>query len=379
VIQPAEPAPGSAAATVPAPQRQPATERDLAAVAAQLGRPPRGIRAVAHRCPCGLPDAVETAPRLADGTPFPTFYYLTCPRAVAACSQLESAGLMRDMVAQLAADPDLAVRYRAAHTDYLARREAVDQVPEITGVSAGGMPGRVKCLHVHLGHALAAGPGVNPFGDQVLDAIEPWWADGPCVSPGAVTARSPSPPRIPVMADPSVADSIHGPTGDVVIRRARTADIRGIQHLIDTYSSDRRLLSKATVTLYEDVQEFWVAVRVSDGAVVGCGALHVMWEDLAEIRTVAVDPACRGRKIGHRIVSELLAAAREVGVARVFVLTFETRFFGSFGFVEIDGAPVPPPVYEQLLRSYDEGVAEFLGLERVKPNTLGNTRMLLHL
>jgi amino-acid N-acetyltransferase len=166
---------------------------------------------------------------------------------------------------------------------------------------------------------------------------------------------------------------------DVAVRRARTADVREIRRLIDTYTADRRLLTKPTVTLYEDVQEFRVACREPDGSVVGCGALHVMWEDLAEIRTVAVDPACRGQKIGHRIVSDLLDTAREVGVRRVFVLTFETRFFASFGFVEIDGAPVPPAVYEQLLRSYDEGVAEFLGLERVKPNTLGNTRMLLHL
>ncbi|WP_229399742.1 amino-acid N-acetyltransferase [Micromonospora okii] len=164
---------------------------------------------------------------------------------------------------------------------------------------------------------------------------------------------------------------------EVVVRRARTADVRGIRRLVDTYTDDRRLLGKATVTLYEDVQEFRVA---ADGdAVVGCGALHVMWEDLAEIRTVAVDPAYRGRRLGHRIVGELIDAAREIGVARIFVLTFETRFFGSFGFTEIDGAPVPHPVYEQLLRSYDEGVAEFLDLERVKPNTLGNTRMLLRL
>jgi amino-acid N-acetyltransferase len=163
----------------------------------------------------------------------------------------------------------------------------------------------------------------------------------------------------------------------VEIRRARTRDIKAIRTLVDEYTADRRLLSKATVTLYESVQEFWVAV---DGdRVLGCGALHVMWEDLAEIRTVAVDPAFRGRKIGHKIVSRLLDVAREVGVARVFCLTFETRFFGSFGFTEIDGAPVPHAVYEQLLRSYDEGVAEFLDLERVKPNTLGNTRMLLHL
>ncbi|MEN3611417.1 amino-acid N-acetyltransferase [Plantactinospora sp. ZYX-F-223] len=166
---------------------------------------------------------------------------------------------------------------------------------------------------------------------------------------------------------------------ELVIRRARTADVRGIRDLIDTYSPERRLLSKATVTLYEDVQEFWVAVDPADGTVVGCGALHVMWEDLAEIRTVAVHPAHRGRKIGQRIVAELLTTARELGVARVFVLTFETRFFAAFGFVEIDGAPVPQAVFEQLLRSYDEGVAEFLGLERVKPNTLGNVRMLLRL
>ncbi|MEU8050448.1 amino-acid N-acetyltransferase [Micromonospora haikouensis] len=166
-------------------------------------------------------------------------------------------------------------------------------------------------------------------------------------------------------------------TDTVLVRRARTSDVRGIRRLVDTYTDDRRLLSKATVTLYEDVQEFRVAADAD--TVVGCGALHVMWEDLAEIRTVAVDPAYRRRRIGHRIVGELIDAAREIGVARIFVLTFETRFFGSFGFREIDGAPVPQPVYEQLLRSYDEGVAEFLDLERVKPNTLGNTRMLLRL
>lgn len=165
---------------------------------------------------------------------------------------------------------------------------------------------------------------------------------------------------------------------DVIIRRARSGDVRAIRALIDVYAVDRRLLSKATVALFEDVQEFWVA-QDPDGAIVGCGAVHVMWEDLAEVRTVAVDPACRGRKIGQRLVSALLDAARDLGVRRVFVLTFETEFFASFGFVPISGTPVQPDVYEQLLRSYDEGVAEFLELERVKPNTLGNTRMLLHL
>jgi len=165
---------------------------------------------------------------------------------------------------------------------------------------------------------------------------------------------------------------------DVTIRRARTTDVRDIRRLIDLYSGDRRLLSKATVALYEDVPEFWVA-QVTGGGVVGCGAVHVLWEDLAEVRTVAVDPGHRGQKIGYRLVAALLDHARELGVGRVFVLTFETAFFASFGFRPIHGTPVPPAVYEQLLRSYDEGVAEFLDLERVKPNTLGNTRMLLHL
>ena len=163
------------------PVREPATAADLAVVEAQLGRPPRGTRYVAHRCPCGRPDVVESVPRLPAGTPFPTVYYLTCPRAVAACSRLESAGVMGEMAERLATDPDLAARYRAAHEDYLARRDAIERVPEIEGVSAGGMPGRVKCLHVHLAHALGAGPGVNPLGDEVLRLVEPWWMDGPCV------------------------------------------------------------------------------------------------------------------------------------------------------------------------------------------------------
>ncbi|GAA2524626.1 DUF501 domain-containing protein [Pilimelia columellifera subsp. columellifera] len=174
-----------AADLVPGPCREPATEADLAAVGAQLGRAPRGTRAVAHRCPCGNPDVVETTPRLADGTPFPTLYYLTCPKATAACSRLESSGLMRDMAARLSADPQLADQYRAAHEDYLAKRSAIAEVSEIAGISAGGMPGRVKCLHVHLGHALAAGPGVNPFGDEVLAAVGPWWLTGCCTAPDA--------------------------------------------------------------------------------------------------------------------------------------------------------------------------------------------------
>jgi uncharacterized protein len=154
---------------------------DVAAVASQLGRPPRGLRAVAHRCPCGAPDVVETAPRLPDGTPFPTLYYLTCPRAAAAIGTLEASGLMREMTDRLAADPDLAARYAAAHATYVDVREAIEPVPEIAGVSAGGMPDRVKCLHVLVAHALAAGPGANPLGDEALAALPDWWAKGSCV------------------------------------------------------------------------------------------------------------------------------------------------------------------------------------------------------
>ena len=157
------------------------TAADRAVVAAQLGRAPRAMRAVAHRCPCGNPDVVETSPRLPDGTPFPTLYYLSCPRAAAAIGRLEASGLMREMTERLGADDELADGYRHAHDAYLARRSELGEVPEIAGVSAGGMPGRVKCLHVLVAHALAAGPGVNPLGDEALAALPEWWTDGPCV------------------------------------------------------------------------------------------------------------------------------------------------------------------------------------------------------
>ena len=174
-----------------------------------------------------------------------------------------------------------------------------------------------------------------------------------------------------------VAQSVRA-TGALVVRRARTPDVRTISRLVDIHSGDGpRLLRKSTVTLYEDVQEFWVAER--DGEVVGCGALHVLWEDLAEIRTVAVDTGHRGLGIGHMIVDALIDTARGLGLMRVFCLTFEVDFFARHGFAEIQGTPVSPEVYAELLDSYDEGVAEFLDLEHVKPNTLGNTRMLLHL
>ncbi|MQY05964.1 amino-acid N-acetyltransferase [Actinomadura macrotermitis] len=165
-----------------------------------------------------------------------------------------------------------------------------------------------------------------------------------------------------------------------MIRRARTADVQEIRRLVDLYSGPgRRMLKKTTVTLYEDVQEFWVAEDLQAGEIVGCGALHVMWEDLAEVRSVAVGPGHGGRGIGHRIVTRLLETARELGVRRVFCLTFQVDFFARHGFQPILGTPVSHEVYEELLRSYDDGVAEFLDLDRVKPNTLGNTRMLLRL
>nr|WP_151085449.1 DUF501 domain-containing protein [Nocardioides cynanchi] len=157
----------------------------MAAVEAQLGRPPRGTHAVGHRCPCGLPDTVVTEPRLPDGTPFPTTFYLTCPRAASLIGTLEGSGLMREMEGRLASDDALATSYDAAHRAYLAARAELGDVPEIANVSAGGMPDRVKCLHALAGHALAAGPGVNPLGDEVLDLLGAWWAEGPCVSPAA--------------------------------------------------------------------------------------------------------------------------------------------------------------------------------------------------
>ena len=171
----------------------PSTE---AVIAAQLGRAPRGLRAVAHMCPCGLPDVVETAPRLPDGTPFPTLYYLTCPRAAAAVSKLEAAGTMRAMTARLAHDEGLRRSYEAAHQDYLARRRqaalesGIEPLPPGTQ-SAGGMPERVKCLHALVAHELAV-PGASRLGREAAAAAGPWWADGPCVTtmpngPGALS------------------------------------------------------------------------------------------------------------------------------------------------------------------------------------------------
>ncbi|HEU0086393.1 MAG TPA: amino-acid N-acetyltransferase [Pseudonocardiaceae bacterium] len=165
-------------------------------------------------------------------------------------------------------------------------------------------------------------------------------------------------------------------TGGLSVRRARVGDVRAIKNLVDCYAG-AVLLAKQLVTLYEDVQEFWVAERGQ--RLMGCGALHVLWEDLAEIRTLAVHPHTRGQGVGQALVRRLIAQGRELGLRRVFVLTFEERFFARHGFQVIEGTPVSPEVYAEMRRSYDEGVAEFLDLPYAKPNTLGNTRMLLEL
>src|SRR4051794_25678624 len=153
-------------------------DTDRAAVARQLGREPRAMRDVAHRCPCGNPDVVETSPFLEDGTPFPTLYYLTCPKAASLIGALEASGLMRDMTDRLSTDPDVAALYQQAHDSYLARRDELGVLPKRE--SAGGMPRRVKCLHALVGHELAQ-PGSNPFGAEALELLADWWADGPCV------------------------------------------------------------------------------------------------------------------------------------------------------------------------------------------------------
>jgi amino-acid N-acetyltransferase len=160
----------------------------------------------------------------------------------------------------------------------------------------------------------------------------------------------------------------------IVIRPARTSDVKQIRAIIDAYAAPGRMLEKETVTLFESIQEFIVAVEGDQ--VIGCGALHVLWEDLAEVRTVAVKSEYHNKGIGHRIIEAIVERAKGIGIERIFCLTFQTEFFSKHGFEVIEGTPVEPDVYAELLRSYDAGVAEFLDLESVKPNTLGNTRML---
>lgn len=155
-------------------------QADLDAVADQLGRPPRGILEVMSRCPSGHPNVVKTEPRLDDGTPFPTMFYLTCPRLAGEIGTLEASGLMREMTDRIAVEPELAAAYQRAHVEYLAEREALGHVPEIDGITAGGMPTRVKCLHVLVGHSLAKGPGVNPLGDEALELLGAWWEGNSC-------------------------------------------------------------------------------------------------------------------------------------------------------------------------------------------------------
>lgn len=158
------------------------TQGDLDVIEIQLGRTPRDVHAVAYRCPCGSPAVVETPPRLGDGTPFPTFYYATCTRLTAAISTLESTGMMREMNERLAIDSELLAEYAQAHQNYLDKRaELAIDVPEIDGISAGGMPDRVKCLHSLIAHSLAVGGGINPLGDEALAALPKWWLNGTCL------------------------------------------------------------------------------------------------------------------------------------------------------------------------------------------------------
>jgi hypothetical protein len=162
------------------PERE-VSQEDLDCIEAQLGRTPRDVHAIGYRCPCGKPAVVETPPRLSDGTPFPTYFYATCPRLTGAISTLESTGLMGEMNERLATDAELAGAYAAAHEDYLAARAVLKMdVPEVEGISAGGMPDRVKCLHSLVAHSLCAGPDVNPLGDEALVKLPQWWKDQPC-------------------------------------------------------------------------------------------------------------------------------------------------------------------------------------------------------
>ncbi len=180
---PSGPAPSLPGSSVPAglPEQIPAVaQADLDAASRQRGRQVRGTVEVAHRCPCGEPDVLRTAPRLPDGTPFPTTYYATCPRLTGLVSTLETQGVMRQMQDRLQQDASLAASYRSAHEDYLRRRAELGQVAEIDGISAGGMPDRVKCLHVLVAHSLAVGPGVNPLGDDALELLDDWWTPTSC-------------------------------------------------------------------------------------------------------------------------------------------------------------------------------------------------------
>jgi hypothetical protein len=167
----------------------PLAQQTRAIVEEQLGRPPRAIRQIAHTCTCGLVDVIESAPRLPDGTPFPTLFYLTCPRASREIGRLEASGLMREMTERLKTDPELAQAYQGAAEDYVGRRDKLGVLPGAP--TAGGMPKRVKCLHVLVGHSLAVGPGINPFGDEALALMPDWGRNGPCVDVAALKVAEP--------------------------------------------------------------------------------------------------------------------------------------------------------------------------------------------
>lgn len=177
--------------------------------------------------------------------------------------------------------------------------------------------------------------------------------------------------------DATAPDSSAADPSALTVRRARTGDVRAMRDLIEPYVRRRILLGKELVTLFEAVQEFVVAER--DGQVVGCGALHVMWEDLGEVRTIAVAEGVLGKGVGHAMLESLEQRAADLGLSRLFCLTFETEFFSRHGFVEVAEQVVGPDVFAELVRSPDGGIAEFLDLAHVKPNTLGNTRMLKRL
>jgi exopolyphosphatase/guanosine-5'-triphosphate,3'-diphosphate pyrophosphatase len=241
---------------------------DEATVQAQLGREPRAIHDVGHRCPCGNPDVVTTAPRLPNGTPFPTTYYLTCPRAASLIGTLEGSGLMKEMQARLSEDPELAAAYRAAHDAYLAARDQIGResgqdVPEIAGISAGGMPDRVKCLHVLAGHALAAGPGVNPLGDEVLDLLGEWWAR-PVPASGRPTVVEEGAQRLsrnPVAAIDCGTNTIKLLIGDlpeVAVRESRMVRLgQGVDRT-------GRLADEALARVFAAIDEYAVLIRAHD-------------------------------------------------------------------------------------------------------------------